>query len=451
MLQIKNKDLGKLMEINNRFSLKTLTPISITSGDFIDSFEYLIQGNYFYRLETNKIIKDIMQQVPGSIDKISEWVEQKENLINNSSSQAKRNYKLNLFDFITKYLSRNDLEQKIRKRITEGHYVKYKIPTYLSSYSKNITPHIKTADNKVYIPGSTLKGLIRNALLNDYFLNLIETNNVDKINLLIKKIFDKLSNKSVTKESFSQDVVNNIFNFGSQDYDAKFDLMKLVKVTDSNYVEPSEICELVQPLTITKNGNVQGQLYAIEVIKKGVTFEFTIDFDVNFLKSVANSSDPSINKALLKEKLKDIINLENINNKSDQEIKREVLETIENAIFNVSIFIQEKDENFQQDKKVFEPLRISENDILTKIGWGAGFHSKTILFSYLDDICKINSNLKGIYQQMIDKFNIGQTPGKDKKRKDVDLQKFPTSRKVVKINNFYNQMGWVKIERIRKD
>lgn len=49
---------------------------------------------------------------------------------------------------------------------------------------------------------------------------------------------------------------------------------------------------------------------------------------------------------------------------------------------------------------------------------------------------------------MIDKFNIGQTPGRDKKRKDVDLQKFPTSRKAVKINNFYNQMGWVKIERI---
>ncbi len=435
-------------EINNRFSLTTLTPISITNGDYIDSFEYLMQGNYFYRLDTNKILKDIMQEVPESINKISEWIDQKETQINKNSDKSKQVLKLNIFDFITRFLNRKELSERIKKEIVKGQYIKYKIPTQITNNSKNVAPHIKTADNKIYIPGSTLKGLIRNALLNDYLLNLLETKDTIKINEIIKSIKNELNKDKLKKESFAQDIVNNIFNFSEEKYDAKNDVMKFIKISDSNYLEPNEVCELVQPKTITTKGSEQGQLNAIEVIKKGVTFEFTIEFDVDFLKSVANSSEQSVNKALLKEKLKDIINLENINNKSPEEIKREVLETIENAIFNVSIFIQEKDENFPQNKKVFEPLRIGENDIVTKMGWGAGFHSKTILFSYLNKIIEFDKSFKENYKRMIDKFNIGQTPKKDAQRIEVNLQKFPTSRKAVKINNFYNQMGWVKIERI---
>jgi len=435
-------------EINNRFSLTTLTPISITNGDYIDSFEYLMQGNYFYRLDTNKILKDIMQEVPESINKISEWIDQKETQINKNSDKSKQVLKLNIFDFITRFLNRKELSERIKKEIVKGQYIKYKIPTQITNNSKNVAPHIKTADNKIYIPGSTLKGLIRNALLNDYLLNLLETKDTIKINEIIKSIKNELNKDKLKKESFAQDIVNNIFNFSEEKYDAKNDVMKFIKISDSNYLEPNEVCELVQPKTITTKGSEQGQLNAIEVIKKGVTFEFTIEFDVDFLKSVANSSEQSVNKALLKEKLKDIINLENINNKSPEEIKREVLETIENAIFNVSIFIQEKDENFPQNKKVFEPLRIGENDIVTKMGWGSGFHSKTILFSYLNKIIEFDKSFKENYKRMIDKFNIGQTPKKDAQRIEVNLQKFPTSRKAVKINNFYNQMGWVKIERI---
>ena len=96
---------------SNKFRITTLTPIAISSGEQIDSFEYLIQGNYFYRLKTDEILSYVIKEVPQSIHKISEWVETKDEKLNNQSSsnlKKKGTYKLNIFDFISNHLNRKD-------------------------------------------------------------------------------------------------------------------------------------------------------------------------------------------------------------------------------------------------------------------------------------------------------------------------------------------------------
>jgi len=450
---------------SNKFRITTLTPIAISSGEQIDSFEYLIQGNYFYRLKTDEILSYVIKEVPQSIHKISEWVETKDEKLNNQSSsnlKKKGTYKLNIFDFISNHLNRKDLEHTIRQKIKEGKFIRYKMPTNEPNVSKLVNSHIKTADNKIYIPGTTIKGIIRTAILNEYFYKVFTDKEfasekieiLDKLKSELRECKSQDNKKKKDAKNFFEDEINEIFNYSTKEYDAKYDLMKFVRVSDTNCRLPEEVCELVLPKTLTAKGTAQGQLNALEVIKKGVSFDFTIDFDIEFLRAVEKSIDNKQERDMFYSKLENLfgISKKNMNELSNSLIVEMFSENIMVYLYNYLVGIEKLDVGFydrypKNSKKLILP-EIGDKDIATKIGWGGGFHSKTVLFNILDDISQNNGEIKKIYEEIFDLFRIGQTPGKNAKPKKVDLHKFPTSRKVSEINNYYEYLGWIKIEQL---
>ena len=447
---------------SNKFRITTLTPIAISSGEQIDSFEYLIQGNYFYRLKTDEILSYVIKEVPQSIHKISEWVETKDEKLNNQSSsnlKKKGTYKLNIFDFISNHLNRKDLEHTIRQKIKEGKFIRYKMPTNEPNVSKLVNSHIKTADNKIYIPGTTIKGIIRTAILNEYFYKVFTDKEfasekieiLDKLKSELRECKSQDNKKKKDAKNFFEDEINEIFNYSTKEYDAKYDLMKFVRVSDTNCRLPEEVCELVLPKTLTAKGTAQGQLNALEVIKKGVSFDFTIDFDIEFLRAVEKSIK---NQQKYYRKLKKLFSItdDDLKQLNNEEIIKKVMNIIMDYLYNYLDGIEKLDVGFydrypKNSKKLILP-EIGDKDIATKIGWGGGFHSKTVLFNILDDISQNNGEIKKIYEEIFDLFRIGQTPGKNAKPKKVDLHKFPTSRKVSEINNYYEYLGWIKIEQL---
>ncbi|HPU22978.1 MAG TPA: hypothetical protein PL149_02345, partial [Candidatus Kapabacteria bacterium] len=137
---------------------------------------------------------------------------------------------------------------------------------------------------------------------------------------------------------------------------------------------------------------------------------------------------------------------------NNEEIIKKVMNNIMDYLYNYLVGIEKLDDGFydrypKNSKKLIFP-KIGDKDIATKIGWGGGFHSKTVLFNILDEISQNNGEIKKIYEEIFDLFRIGQTPGKNAKPKKVDLHKFPTSRKVSEINNYYEHLGWIKIEQL---
>lgn len=450
---------------SNKFRITTLTPIAISSGEQIDSFEYLIQGNYFYRLKTDEILSYVIKEVPQSINKISEWIETKDEKLNNQSSsnlKKKGTYKLNIFDFISNHLNRKDLEHTIRQKIKEGKFIRYKMPTNEPNVSKLVNSHIKTADNKIYIPGTTIKGIIRTAILNEYFYKVFTDKEfasekieiLDKLKSELRECKSQDNKKKKDAKNFFEDEINEIFNYSTKEYDAKYDLMKFVRVSDTNCRLPEEVCELVLPKTLTAKGTAQGQLNALEVIKKGVSFDFTIDFDIEFLRAVEKSIDNKQERDMFYSKLENLfgISKKNMNELSNSLIVEMFSENIMDYLYNYLVGIEKLDVGFydrypKNSKKLIFP-KIGDKDIATKIGWGGGFHSKTVLFNILDEISQNNGEIKKIYEEIFDLFRIGQTPGKNAKPKKVDLHKFPTSRKVSEINNYYEHLGWIKIEQL---
>ncbi|HPU24148.1 MAG TPA: type III-A CRISPR-associated RAMP protein Csm5, partial [Candidatus Kapabacteria bacterium] len=342
---------------SNKFRITTLTPIAISSGEQIDSFEYLIQGNYFYRLKTDEILSYVIKEVPQSIHKISEWVETKDEKLNNQSSsnlKKKGTYKLNIFDFISNHLNRKDLEHTIRQKIKEGKFIRYKMPTNEPNVSKLVNSHIKTADNKIYIPGTTIKGIIRTAILNEYFYKVFTDKEfasekieiLDKLKSELRECKSQDNKKKKDAKNFFEDEINEIFNYSTKEYDAKYDLMKFVRVSDTNCRLPEEVCELVLPKTLTAKGTAQGQLNALEVIKKGVSFDFTIDFDIEFLRAVEKSIDNKQERDMFYSKLENLfgISKKNMNELSNSLIVEMFSENIMDYLYNYLVGIEKLDD-----------------------------------------------------------------------------------------------------------
>lgn len=436
--------------IKNKFKLTTLTPTAILNGEVIDSFEYSNYGNYIYRLDLDKILNHLIKEITNSIEKISDWVDNIEEIINQNENAARHTSSLRIFDFIQRYLKKPEITQWLEHEIKENRFIKYKIPSNLDqNSSRQIAIHIKTANNQVYIPGSTLKGLIRTTLLNEYLYNVFDSKDANKIKKLTDDINFHLNQSNNSIDQFAQSVISDFFKFRSGKYDAKNDIMKFIRVCDTNAINVSDACEVVHPEIFTRNGKKQqGQLNPLEVIKSGVTFEFTIDFDIDFLRNTIKNIEIK-DKKYLEESLKlfNISSIEVMKNEISQVITT-IYQTIEDSLFNYSIFVSEKNDSFIQSNKKIKGLKIGENDIIAQIGWGTGFHTKTILFNFLNLYWKDDETFKEIYKTIFQKYRIRRNTRKNNQNVEINLDTFPTSRRTLKINNQYQQLGWVKIERL---
>lgn len=438
-------------KINNKYKITTLTPVAILGGKEIDSFEYWENGNYFYRLDVDEIISYLIKEIPEAIDKISDWVDNKEEIIYQNPNAARSTYRLNIFDFIQKYLKKPEINQWLKEEIKKNRFIKYKIPTYLNrNLTRQISTHIKTPTNQVYIPGSTLKGLIRTSLLNEYLQDIFDSKDTVKINELKNKLLLNINNSQIKIDKFSQSVINDFFKFRSGNYDAKNDIMKFIRVSDTNAIDVSAACEVIHPVILTRTGREQqGQLNPMEVIKSGVTFEFNIDFDIDFLRNTIRKIDEH-DKKYLEQSLKIFkISSNEVMNKEKSTVIEEVYKTIEDSLYNYSIFVSKKNDTFIQSNKQIKEPKYEEDDILAQIGWGTGFHTKTILFNFINNYWKEDVSFKDIYTKIFRKYNIVRNRNKNNQNAEINLDDFPSSRRLIKENNFYKQLGWIKIERIQ--
>ncbi len=460
-----------------KLRLTTLTPIFISSGKELDAFDYALLGSNFYKLNSDKIINFVIQKDKSAINKIDSWIEEKSYNYQSQSNQNLNNNNLNILTFISNYLHNQILLKDVENRICSGEFSFYKMPHYLDrNFGKKILSCLKTADNKVYIPGSTIKGMIRTALFNDYFQRLFtgsdsaETKNMLNQNFkIIENSLQKISTPNdKDKKKFDNNLLSSIFvcKDKNDQYDAKFDLMKFIKVSDTNYYEPNQVCKLVRPDIVKRNGTVTSNLNAIELIKCGIEFEFTIDFEIDYFRNVyekykKEKSNLNHDWKDLEKKFELLFDLK-LQDLSKNIIKETIFDKLKNAMIYFSQDVLVIDINFQpkiNQNNVKYPIlskvkqELENEQIIAKIGWGGGYHSKTLypLNFYQDSEERPGEEMlyfNDLYQKIVDKFRIGYST-KAQNHNKVDLKTVPNTRKSVKLDNFYDQLGWVKIEQIQ--
>lgn len=430
--------------INYNLRIETLSPVHIGSGTALQPFEYYEDNSILYKLRIDKCFDFVFNNDARAIDKFDEWINTE---ITRQVHRIGQKEYYGIFNFVGKTLNNPQLLEQLCSEIkTNPKYYEYKIPIAKIERNKNIKQLLKTASNEVYLPGSSIKGMLRTALL-----NYVLSNNQDYQLEISKKISNQLSgriDKNKVMKDFELDfILGSGFNKnGYTDYsDAKYDLFKFIHFTDTDSYLTSEHSYVVQPnikkiVQVNNEQKIDSQpLDAIEAVKPGTVFNSRITIDTAYIKKIAQSQDDDTWKNF-RNRFERVFG-NGILDKSEKEIGQIIVNTFEDAIINQQYVLVTSDSDWIDRSNIFNNVliflnSIEENDLKIKLGFGSTFWSKTVSDAF------IQNNVKE-YIALFNNLGLGSNR---KNPKPVhNFENFPKTRTIVNDGRTNHLMGWVDL------
>ncbi|HMN17090.1 MAG TPA: type III-A CRISPR-associated RAMP protein Csm5 [Ignavibacteriaceae bacterium] len=414
-----------------KVKIKTLTPIHIGTGKKLGTIDYFKQ----YRISYDKLFELIAED--KQVEFIS-WIEQN---LNSDAMKIQQQFNLDPKDIIEKCC----------------------LYSFNGSFQKYVNEGMKDSSNKLFIPGSSLKGSLRTALMykvlkdkENFVLNYIRwlvgvtIKERKKIDPIKKSADDKLE-----QESFICGVEREKNNKTEIIYDdQKYDLLKIIKISDSSSVstkEDGEITEL-QVYALKKIPAHKSFRTYTESIKDNVELEFDITVDIEFLKKVReelNNPNSEFGKKYfigIENKLK---NLFDIDIKNELEITEEkIVDSLikswidfGKSVSNLErVWVSSIKDKGNANTRSLDNLYNTENKF--KVGFGTGFSGMTILPLLLTD-----ENIKQKVFEFYKAVNIGSHTSNKNNQTPLDINVFPFTRKYSNKQNIYCGFGWIKFSK----
>jgi len=414
-----------------KVKIKTLTPIHIGTGKKLSSLEFIKN----YRVNYDKLFDLVAEEKQ---DEFFNWIDQ------------------------DPQLTVSDIQKKFNIK-TQNIISKCGLYSFSGSFPRDLNEGIKDSAYKLFVPGSSLKGSLRTALLykalkaKSYtsflstFLDELKSKgqncrgNKNKVKDLLKNSDDKLEKEvficGVEKEKDGE--IKKVFD------DQKFDLLKLVRVSDSSSVstdDDGEITEL-QVYALKKVPAHKPFKTYTESIKQNVDLEFDISIDIEFLKKAKielNNPLSDLGKKYfigIEEKLK---NLFDIDIKNDAEfLEDKIVKTIIDTWIDFGKAVSNLEKNWidsintrgNANTTSLNKLYKSTNKL--KVGFGTGFSGMTILSLLLSE-----ETLKQKAFEFYKSVGIGFH---NSSNSQLNINEFPFTRKYSNNQNIYGGFGWVNI------
>jgi CRISPR type III-A-associated RAMP protein Csm5 len=256
----------------------------------------------------------------------------------------------------------NDFDNKIKRD-----FKKYDSINRSSNPCPNtVLEHIRTM-NELFIPGSSLKGAIKTAILYDN----ISKDDIAKINGLIKSNNMNRNKNIVDRRKYSK-FIDDIFASKSGGKSAQFNIFKFFQISDSTYLKLGEIHEVItlkakkDPYPSFEQHKLRGNPVSsfLEVIpnKKLIKSKISTNYNEKNYKSLK-----------LSEKSK-MIDMDNIK-KAIHKFSRDF---IDNEMGFFEKYGQSKlDDHLLKFYEKLDKINKEDNPVI-KIGFGSGFLSTTI-------------------------------------------------------------------------
>lgn len=494
--------------------LKTLTPLHIGNGEALRPIDYIINDSVLYRVSQKQLLNFIKEN--SLISEFEVWINRKtdeidslKTNINNIDSEIRNLKRNNEKDLVKrKENSKKDFNRQLNeldRSINLKSFLSEISDSLLKKFIENEKPtkfilkfeinnqirgFIKSPTNKPYLPGTSLKGAIRTALLYKYLKDFANIQEIKKIieDLLssVQKDKSRLGKEfkpDKYKKTFADKIEQLVFYCETKDQngrrkkdDEKFDIMKFLFVSDGILQKDDLTLANIDLYLLTKKkdkkpGRIeivaekQPQAPCVEAIPPDSIIKTEIDFNIQFFLSIKDKFDNNAIKQGkdliwidLKDKVKNVFNLDidTLRKENIEEKKEEVLSYIFSAINEFSnaqlkaerIWIKEfseKDRNKTYSNKInsgFKKL-FDHKGTLIHLGFASGFNGITE-FLYL----KPNPELKELFKEVMEFFLIGDRPGAKHTEENpyiANPDKFPKSRRLTELNNSLEPLGWLQL------
>lgn len=306
--------------------LRTLTPLHVGDGSQLHSFDYVLHGGYYYRVSQYRF-EQFLQQIDAGDEGLknaiafAEWandmaekIENAERDRRNAGRQGGRDYNQELSRLRSEY----NLLAFCKKIGQERAFIEFlkkpenkvrAIPMFMENGKpkQEIRGFLRDAEGRAYLPGSSIKGSIRTALLYHY---LTEHADYQKIHELLAKEVAKIKaerdeaerrrirfSTERSRKSFGNAIEYEAFNAGmiternqARPGEAQDDLMRCLLVADVPLPDDGIGVDNIDLYLVKKMPKGQGnqaqrqsQSPAVEAVMPGQVLKVTLDFNLDLL------------------------------------------------------------------------------------------------------------------------------------------------------------------------
>jgi CRISPR type III-A-associated RAMP protein Csm5 len=404
--------------------LRTVSPVHIGTGKILTLLDYIGKN----RIDFQSLINVLTTEQVEEFDKLIETKEFDE---------------LSLVSLLS--------EQKIDKNFITDNCTLYKLR---KEFHRETREAIKTADNQLFIPGSSIKGMFRTCLM---YKALKGNNNFDElINKTLRGLPREMPKRiDKIKGELDNILESEVFYCGIEKIDGngkakilyndqKFDILKLLRISDSSIAATSDCGDIseLEVYALYKQKKHKAFVIFAESISAGVNFEFELSVDVQFLnkaKDLIKSKDKdfSIRHWIsIADKVKNLFDVDL--NSQDAISEEQIIESVLSSVreFGQEVCSLERRWYDQCGSANSDMKRVYETKDIAKLGFASGFSATTILTLLLK-----NSNTKEKAKKIFELLRIGE----HRSREPLDIESFPYTLKFIKSNTTLIPMGWCQL------
>ena len=385
--------------MKQKYQLQTLTPVHIGSGETLSHIDGCYANGRWYRIDLDKVLAHPNADLNAL-----------------TSEMAQRNFRWERY--LRQYGS--DLSELSA----------YSLLCPQSPEEVEIREAIKTVHNQPYIPGSTLKGAIRTALLGKI---LNESSDIYSESLSqLENLIDQRPRGNPRREQPARRIES--LAFGS---DPNRDLFRALHVSDTMPLD-SRSLEIGMAWTVTLDQSNQ----LVQKVDRGQEYK-------NFVQQLQVRQRLTftlkIDELLFREREKTRLGFSALQERTLHDIAKACRSATDELLQSEQDFFDYY--HLSEIANVYDRLiglnnTLPEGAFLLQLGWGTGYHANTVTSLFTND----KESPEHLQMDLRERFKLGESRSQ---RGHYDAREFPKTRRILyRGQNPIAPLGWVKISPI---
>ena len=382
--------------MKQKYQLQIVTPVHVGSGEALNHIDGCYANGRWYHIDLDKVLAHPSTDLNAL-----------------TSEMAHRDFRW---------------QHHLRQHGTDlAEFSAYSLPCPQSPEEVEIREAIKTGGNRPYIPGSTLKGAIRTALLGEI---LSESDDVYyKSRSQLETLINQGPRGNPRREQPAKRIESLAFG-----KDPNRDLLRALQVSDTVPLN-SDSLEIGMAWTVTLDQNNQ----LVQKIDRGREYK---NFVQQFQASQRLTFTLKTDELLFREREKTRLDFNDLQEKTLRDIAEVCRSATDNLMKGELDFFGYY--NFSEIANFYDRLIRSNNELpegafLLQIGWGTGYHANTVTSLFTEG----DESPENLLMDLRKRFGLGESRSQ---RGQYDDREFPKTRRILyRGRNPIVPLGWVKI------